>query len=131
MFSSGKVRKDQFSLVQYLMIVGILVVVAIGVGCGSSTGSSPSTSGLGGGGGTGGTGGGGGSSSSSAKVQVRMGDAPADRIVSFELTLGSPMTVTSTTGTQTSVTIPSGRLEFTHRSGKFEPFSITDFPQGT
>ena len=137
MFSSGRFAKEQFSFVQYLMMLGILAVLAIGIGCGSSTGSSPTTSGLGGAGGaggtggTGGTGGGGGSSSSSAKVQVRMGDAPADRIVSFELTLGSPMTLTSSTGTQSTVTVPSGRLEFTHRSGKFEPFSITDFPQGT
>jgi Domain of unknown function (DUF5666) len=130
--SSRVIFKTKLSLPQYFTILAVLTALAIGVGCSGSPSSSLNPGGAGGGGGTGGTGGTGGSGgTTSSKVQVRVGDAPADRIVSFELTLGSPMSLTSNTGTKSAVTLAANRLEFSHLSGKFEPFVVMDFPQGS
>jgi hypothetical protein len=68
---------------------------------------------------------------SSASTQVRFGDAPADSVISFEVTVSS-LSLTPTGG-GAAVNIPVGasnRLELSHASGKFEPFAIGNLPQG-
>lgn len=70
--------------------------------------------------------------SNSASAQVRFGDAPADSVISFEVTV-SAITLTPSGG-GTPVSIPVGannRLELSHASGKFEPFALGNLPQGT
>ncbi len=69
---------------------------------------------------------------SSSAAQVRFGDAPADSVISFEVTV-SALTLTPSGG-GAAVTIPVGannRLELSHASGKFEPFALGNLPQGT
>lgn len=68
----------------------------------------------------------------SATAQVRFGDAPADSVISFEVTV-SALTLTPSGG-GTAVAIPVGannRIELSHSAGTFEPFAIGNLPQGT
>ena len=68
----------------------------------------------------------------SQSTQVRFGDAPADSVISFEVTV-SALSLTPSGG-GAAVNIPVGannRLELSHASGKFEPFAIGNLPQGT
>ena len=64
------------------------------------------------------------------KTQVKIGDATADRIVDFEVTIGSPITVTTSSG-NLQITLSSNRLELSHMSAKFEPLTLVNVPQGT
>lgn len=63
-------------------------------------------------------------------TQVKIGDAAADRIVAFEVTIGSPITVTTSSG-NLQITLSSNRLELSHMSAKFEPLTLVNAPQGT
>ena len=63
-------------------------------------------------------------------TQVKIGDASADRIVAFEITIGSPITVTTSSG-NLQITLSSNRLELSHMSAKFEPLTLVNAPQGT
>lgn len=68
----------------------------------------------------------------SASTQVRFGDAPADSVISFEVTV-SALTLTPSGG-GTAVSIPVGannRIELSHSAGTFEPFAVGNLPQGT
>lgn len=64
-------------------------------------------------------------------TQLRIGDAAADRIISFEVSIASPIIVTTSTGTQLQITLRSNRLELSHMSAKMEPLTIVNAPQGT
>lgn len=69
---------------------------------------------------------------STAVTQIRIGDAPVDRVIAFELTIGSPVVLTpSGGGSAVNLTVGANRLEFSHMSGKLEPLSVTNFPQGS
>ena len=85
-------------------------------GCGGSGSSSTSTT-------TGVT-------ANSSATQVRMGDAPADRVLVFEVTAG-PITLTPSQGAAVTVLSMPRRLELMHNSGTTEPLSLTNIPQGT
>jgi len=63
-------------------------------------------------------------------TQVKIGDTAADRIVAFEVTIGSPITVTTASG-NLQITLSSNRLELSHMSAKFEPLTLVNAPQGT
>ena len=63
-------------------------------------------------------------------AQVKIGDAPADRILSFQVTVG-PITLTPTTGSAVTVLSGTRRLELTHLSGTNEPLALLDVPQGS
>ena len=80
---------------------------------------------------------GGGSSSTTAPppvnkttAQIKIGDAAADSIVAFEVTIASPITVTTSSG-NLQITLSSNRLELSHMSAKFEPLTLVNAPQGT
>lgn len=63
-------------------------------------------------------------------TQVKIGDAPADRVTSFEVTVG-PITMTPSSGSPFTVLSGTRRLELTHLSGTSEPLALLDVPQGT
>jgi hypothetical protein len=63
-------------------------------------------------------------------VQVRIGDAPVDRVLAFELTVTS-ITLTDTNGTTTNVLSSPTEVEFTHLAGTFEPLTLNSISQGT
>jgi hypothetical protein len=65
-----------------------------------------------------------------SSVVVGFGDAPADSIVSFELTITS-ITLTSSTGSTVTVLSSPAKIEVSHRSGTFEPLVLKNIPQGT
>ncbi len=65
-------------------------------------------------------------------AQVRFGDAPADSVISFEVSVSSLSLTPAGGGAPVSVTVPANnRIELTHASGKFEPFIAGNLPQGT
>jgi hypothetical protein len=63
-------------------------------------------------------------------VQVRIGDAPVDKVLAFELTVTS-ITLTDTNGTTTNVLSSPTEVELTHLAGTFEPLTLSNIPQGT
>ncbi|MBI3475134.1 MAG: hypothetical protein HY010_05340 [Acidobacteria bacterium] len=97
-----------------LLLAGLLIAVGCGGGASSTTG--------GGGGGGGGTG--------TTAAQIKMGDAPADRVLVFEVTVG-PIKLTPTTGAAVTVLSTTKRLELTHLSGTNEPLALLKVPQGS
>lgn len=65
-------------------------------------------------------------------AQVRFGDAPADSVIAFEVSVSALSLTPAGGGTPVSVAVPAGnRIELTHASGKFEPFIAGNLPQGT
>ncbi|MGZ4900079.1 MAG: DUF5666 domain-containing protein [Candidatus Angelobacter sp.] len=65
-------------------------------------------------------------------AQVRFGDAPADSVIAFEVSVSSMSLTPAAGGAVVSVPVPaSNRIELTHASGKFEPFIAGNLPQGT
>lgn len=95
-------------------VVGVLLSAA---GCGGGASSPP-----GGGGGGGGTG--------TTATQVKMGDAPADRVIAFEVTVG-PISLTPSSGSAVTVLSTTRRLELTHLSGTNEPLALLKVPKGS
>ena len=65
-------------------------------------------------------------------AQVRFGDAPADSVIAFEVSVSALSLTPAGGGTPVSVAVPANnRIELTHASGKFEPFIAGSLPQGT
>lgn len=64
-----------------------------------------------------------------AAAQIKIGDAPADRVISFEVTIG-PITLTPTTGSAVTALSGTRRLELSHLSGTNEPVALLNLPQG-
>jgi len=67
---------------------------------------------------------------SKTTAQIKIGDAAADRIIAFEVTISSPITVTTSSG-NLQIALSSNRLELSHMSAKFEPLTLVNAPQGT
>lgn len=63
-------------------------------------------------------------------TQVRISDAPADRVVTFEVNVG-PITVTPSGGAAFTVLAGTQRVELSHLSGTSQPLVILDVPQGS
>jgi hypothetical protein len=105
----------------------LLFIIAMGValvasGCGGAM-SNPAP-----GGGTTSLPPGGGAGTTAA--QVRLGDAPADRVISFEVSVG-PITMKPTNGAAVTVLSSTRRLELTHLSATSEPLALLNVPQGS
>jgi hypothetical protein len=61
-----------------------------------------------------------------------MGDAPADRVIAFELTIGNPIVLTpSGGGANVNVPVEPNRIELSHMSGHLEPVAVFNVTQGT
>jgi hypothetical protein len=68
----------------------------------------------------------------STSAQVRFGDAPADSVIAFEVSVSALSLTPAGGGSAVTVTVPANnRIELTHASGKFEPFVAGNLPQGT
>ena len=97
----------------------LVALIALAVGCGgggSSLAGSPSPT----------------NPAGTASTQVRFGDAPADSVISFEVSVSSLSLTPAGGGAAVSVAVPANnRIELTHASGKFEPFIVGNLPQGT
>jgi uncharacterized protein DUF5666 len=64
-------------------------------------------------------------------AQLRIGDAPADRVIDFEVSFGpGPLVATLATGQSFNLTVQNNRWELSHTAGKLEPLSVEGFPQG-
>lgn len=103
---------------QGTVVAGVLGIFLVAVGCGggsSAAGPNPNP--------------GPGPGQNSA-AQVKMGDAPADRVVSFEVTVG-PITMTPVSGSAVTALATTRRLELTHLSGTNEPLALLNLPQGS
>lgn len=66
----------------------------------------------------------------SSAVQVKVGDAAADRVIAFEMTLTS-LVLTTSKGQLVTVLEEPRRIEFTRLAGTLEPIALLDIPQGT
>lgn len=64
-------------------------------------------------------------------VQLRVGDAPADQLINFEITIASPIVATLATGEKVNATLGNNRIELSHTAGKLEPLLTLSLPQGT
>jgi len=65
-------------------------------------------------------------------TQVRFGDAPADSVIAFEVSVSALTLTPAAGGSPVVVAVPANnRIELTHASGKFEPFLTGNLPQGT
>src|SRR5262245_54691061 len=68
----------------------------------------------------------------SVSTQVRFGDAPADSVIAFEVSVSALSLTPAGGGSPVTVSVPANnRIELTHASGKFEPFIAGNLPQGT
>jgi hypothetical protein len=64
--------------------------------------------------------------------QVGFGDAPADSVIAFEVSVSALSLTPAGGGAAVTVAVPANnRIELTHASGKFEPFIAGNLPQGT
>jgi hypothetical protein len=94
----------------FMMAMGIALVAS---GCGGGMSSLP-----------------GGNGAGATAAQVRMGDAPSDRVISFEISVG-PITMTPTSGSAVTVLASARRLELNHLSATSEPLALLNVPQGS
>ncbi|MGC2741647.1 MAG: DUF5666 domain-containing protein [Candidatus Angelobacter sp.] len=106
---------------RFASIFALAALIALASGCGgggSSTASNPSPTPTPG--------------ATANSAQVRFGDAPADSVIAFEVSVSSLSLTPAGGGTPVTVAVPANnRIELTHASGKFEPFIAGNLPQGT
>jgi len=116
-----QISKNSLSQVAKLTLTFMLVaLIALAAGCGggggttaNNPGQTPTPAGT-------------------TSTQVRFGDAPADSVIAFEVSVSSLSLTPAAGGAPIAVTVPaSNRIELTHASGKFEPFVAGNLPQGT
>jgi hypothetical protein len=96
-------------LLSVLAIAALIAMIACGGG-GSSSTTTPSAS--------------------SAPVTINVGDATADRLVAFEVTVNS-VTLTGSAGSTSNLLSAPAKVELTHLSGKFEPLRLASIPAGS
>lgn len=119
-----KNQQSQHSLspvIRLLLACMVVAALALATGCGgggsgvNNAGATPTPG-----------------TSGAASTQVRFGDAPADSVIAFEVSVSALSLTPAGGGSPVAVTIPANnRIELTHASGKFEPFVAGNLPQGT
>ncbi len=98
------------------LMAGLLLTIGCGGGGNGLTASPTPTPGTG----------------TATNTQVRIGDAPADSVIAFEVSVASLSLTPSNGGAAVSISVPANnRIELTHASGKFEPLTLGNLPQGT
>ena len=107
-------------LTRLFLACALLAMLALAVGCGgggsSFTASGPTPT----------------PPPGSTSTQVRFGDAPADSVIAFEVSVSALSLTPAGGGSAVTVTVPANnRIELTHAAGKFEPFVAGNLPQGT
>jgi hypothetical protein len=63
-------------------------------------------------------------------TQVKIGDAPADSVIAFELTV-TQVSLTDSTGKSVTVFTGSREIELAHLAGTVEPMALANVPAGT
>ncbi len=116
---NAQISNNSLSQVAKLTFTLMLVaLIALAAGCGGggssvATGPTPTPAGT-------------------TSTQVRFGDAPADSVIAFEVSVSALTLTPAGGGSPITVTVPANnRIELTHASGKFEPFIAGNLPQGT
>jgi hypothetical protein len=92
-------------------VFGVILAVGCGGGGGTVAGNNPMPT------------------AQTAMAQINFGDAPADSIVAFELTVNT--VVLHGSGGDISVVSSPTRIELIHNAGNFEPLSVHNIPAGT
>jgi hypothetical protein len=65
-------------------------------------------------------------------AQLRVGDAPADQVFSFEVTIGNPISLIPVGGgTQSAITVNMNRLELSRTAGKMQPLGVMPLKPGS
>jgi hypothetical protein len=113
MMSSSSRRNCYRKTVQSITILFLVGLLLSALGCGGGTNSA-----VGGGG------------QLTTAMQLRIGDAPADRVLAFEVTVG-PISLTPSTGAAVTVLSGTRRVELTHLSGTNELLALLKIPQGS
>ncbi|HKD82650.1 MAG TPA: hypothetical protein VKH81_23370 [Candidatus Angelobacter sp.] len=68
----------------------------------------------------------------STTVQLRIGDAPADQVFAFEVTIASPINlIPQSGGPAAAITVDPNRLELTRTAGKMQPISVMALQPGS
>jgi hypothetical protein len=101
---------------QRAVIFSALLILALGIGCGGGASTMANGNPILPGGAT--------------MMQVNIGDAPADRVVSFEATVG-PIILTSSSGKTVTVLSAARRIELSHLAETAEPLVLANLPQDT
>jgi hypothetical protein len=103
------------SIANVLKTGAMLGALAISTACGGGTSSNPS-----------------GTPAGSTMMQFRIGDAPADRVVAFEISIANPIVLhPAGGGTAVNINLGQNRLELSHMSGTSEPLTVQNVPQGS
>src|SRR5947209_4621084 len=106
-------------VIRLLLACMVIAALALSTGCGgggSGLGANPTPT----------------PANGASSSQVRFGDAPADSVIAFEVSVSALSLTPAGGGSPISVTVPANnRIELTHASGKFEPFVAGNLPQGT
>jgi hypothetical protein len=69
---------------------------------------------------------------SATVTQFRVGDAPADQLLSFEMTIASPINLIPLDGGSASaIPVNPNRLELSHTAGNMQPLGITALKAGS
>jgi hypothetical protein len=104
---------------KFASIFALAALIALVSGCGgggSSIGSNPTPT----------------PAAGANSAQVRFGDAPADSVIAFEVSVSALSLTPAGGGAPVSVVVPANnRIELTHASGKFQPFIAGSLPHGT
>lgn len=65
-------------------------------------------------------------------TQLRVGDAPADQVFSFEVTIGNPISLIPVGGgTASTIAVNMNRLELSRTAGKMQPLSVMPLKPGS
>src|SRR5690242_10735032 len=100
---------------RYLTLAALAMLLAASIGCGGGGSSTmPPTV----------------SPANASLMQVNIGDAPVDRVVSFEATVG-PITLNSSSGNSVAVLSGTRRIEVSHLAETAEPLVLVNVPQDT
>jgi hypothetical protein len=108
-----QLEKQQSGVCVFALILALLVFGAT-VGCGGGAGSMPTNA----------------VPAGASITRVNITDAPSDRVVSFEVTVG-PITLTATDNSSVTVLSGTRHVEISHLSGTSEPLVIANIPSGS
>ena len=97
---------------KWVLAATVVTVFVVATGCGGGTSMNPTAS------------------AASTVTQFRIGDAPADRVITFEASVG-PITMTSSSGMSFTALAGTQRVELAHLSGMSEPLVLLNVPQGS
>src|ERR1051326_3499978 len=65
-------------------------------------------------------------------AQIRVGDAPADQVFSFEVTIGNPISLIPVGGgSPSTIAVNINRLELSRTAGKMQALSVTPLKPGS